>query len=206
MERGLISGLFWGALASALVVAIISLVSGLPLRTAATPSSVDVGVPAGSEFNRNRPEALPVIPQAEVAGKIAQAPEVTAPETEAAPRPDTEPAATPEPKVSQPDAPEAPPAVTYDGPLAGQGDAGGARVQGDAPALSTPQTATETVPTAPAMPVIRRAAKIVQTEVEPPAPTPAPEPAPEVAAAPEAPTVEAEPAVTAPPRATGSRD
>ncbi len=197
MERGLISGLFWGALVSALVVAIISLVSGLPLRTAATPSSVDVGVPAGSEFNRNRPEALPVIPQAEVAGKIAQAPEVTAPETEAAPRPDTEPAATPAPKVSQPDAPEAPPAVTYDGPLAGPGDA---------PALSTPQTATETVPTAPAMPVIRRAAKIVQTEVEPPAPTPAPEPAPEVAAAPEAPTVEAEPAVTAPPRATGSRD
>ncbi len=199
MARGLIFGLFWGALVSALVVAIISLVSGLPLRTAQAPSSVDVGVPAGSEFNRNRPESIPVIPQAEVADIIADAPAVAAPQTEAAPETDTEPAATPAPEVSQPVAPEAPSTQTGDGPLASLGDAGGALVQGDAPALSTPPTDTETVPTAPTMPVIRRAAKIVQTEVEPPAPTPAPEPAPEVAA-PQAPSLEIEPAVTAAPK------
>ena len=143
MARGFISGLFWGALVSSFVVAVVSLATQPDIGPAEVPSSVDVAVPAGSEFNRNRPEAPPVIPQAEVPVAPADAPVVAAPDAETAPSADTQPAAAP---VSAVDAPTTPVAPSADGaalPSAGQGDDGASSVSASAPAFVLPGAQSE---------------------------------------------------------------
>ena len=66
MFKGFSAGLLWGAIASVLTVAVVSLVTEVAVQTAGNPESEDLEVPAGSEFNRNRPESVPVIPEAKV--------------------------------------------------------------------------------------------------------------------------------------------
>jgi polysaccharide deacetylase 2 family uncharacterized protein YibQ len=188
----------------------ISLFSGLPPRSAEIPSSVNVGVPAGSEFKRNRPETLPVIPQAEVAGQAGtagDAPQVGDTISETAPSADTASAAAPAPTVSVPDAPLSVDADSGLQPSAGQGDTQPPGLAGQ-PSMGSPDATVETVPTAPSMPVIRKSGEIVPREEPDPKPAaaaalPAP-PAQETAELPEtepalpAETTEAQTEVDAP--------
>lgn len=88
-----------------------------PAATPATaPAAAIVEVPAGSEFNRPKPETDPVIPGAEAEPVTAALPSVSVPQAESAPvQTDAGPAAIPEtaPVPTAPAAPEpaAPPAV-----------------------------------------------------------------------------------------------
>ncbi|MEM8629774.1 MAG: divergent polysaccharide deacetylase family protein [Pseudomonadota bacterium] len=104
MRRGFIAGLIWGAIVCLLVtVAASALIrpSSVTLAEADAnaaddaPAPGQVRLPPGSEFNRNRPETTPVIPEAETARSSDSAPSVATPETEAAPVADTSPAGTP---------------------------------------------------------------------------------------------------------------
>ena len=166
--RGFVSGLFWGAIASVLTIAVVSLVTEVAVQTAGAPQSQNVEVPAGSEFNRNRPETRPVIPEAEEPATIDPAPEVGAADTESAPATDTAAAAAPTPDIEAPDSPEAPEAQS-DGQVALQGTGTDPdQSTPSTPTLSAAEPVTETVPTAPSMPQIIQPNQQAQTEVEEP--------------------------------------
>ncbi|MEM6635260.1 MAG: divergent polysaccharide deacetylase family protein [Pseudomonadota bacterium] len=143
MGRGFISGLIWGAVVSGLVVALASLLSPAPqeLVIAApaeeAPPADGVAVPAGSEFNRNRPETTPLIPEAKPTDRPVAAPAVAAPQAESAPTADTVSAGVPQPDAALPQGLDVP---SIEAPL-------GPRVteQGD----SAPTTTAPTGPSAP---------------------------------------------------------
>ena len=101
MGRGLISGLIWGSVFSLTVLLIAAVLAPVEKQTeiarAEGPAQDDLDVPAGSEFNRERPEMDPVLPEPDEP-PVAEAPLPTLPGTGAAapPAADTAPADQPE--------------------------------------------------------------------------------------------------------------
>lgn len=152
MFRGLISGLIMGAIICGLVLATLSLVVGPPRPAAEAPNSVDVAVPAGSEFNRDRPEAPPVIPGSEDTSGGETAPLVANAEGEATPLADTTPASVPDSASEAPDELAAPSTsegtVTYS---PGDGDTSEQNA-GTSPTIAQPTISEEGVPTTPEQP------------------------------------------------------
>lgn len=100
MARGFLSGIVFGAVVSGVGLVTASQLAGtVEMRLSEPePEAEAVRVPPGSEFNRERPESKPVLPQSE------ERPEGTAPPTAPAaeggglapPVPDTRPAVAPE--------------------------------------------------------------------------------------------------------------
>lgn len=154
MLRGLFSGLIWGLVLSALGLAVISLAMGPPIPRAIAPDPVDVAVPAGSEFNRNRPEAPPVIPGSEETGSAGDAPLVTEAETEPAPLADTTSADVPQSDSVAPEVAEAPD-TDSDTLLFSDGDSQISEQDANAtPEIVVPDESDEQIPEAPDMPVL----------------------------------------------------
>ena len=194
MKRGFYSGLFWGALVSVAILAMASLL-GTPPQTPDAPSSVDVAVPAGSEFNRNRPDARPVLPQVEEAARIDASPAVTAATSETAPSAtDTQSAATPLPALDAPATPAAPADPASRLPQISTAPATGAAAP-SSPTLGAGVVTREAVPTAPALPspTIGNGTVAPQTRVTALQPEEAANPAPTIGA-----QSEASPAADAP--------
>ncbi len=152
MFRGLISGLIMGAIICGLVLATLSLVVGPPGPSAEAPSSVDVAIPAGSEFNQNRPEAPPVIPGSEETGGVGGAPLVAEAEGEMTPVADTAPASVPVSGSNAPDEMAAP--ATDDNNLVFSlgDDQAEEQNTSESPNISGPTNSGEAVPDTPDLP------------------------------------------------------
>ncbi len=95
MGRGFFAGILWGGVIGALTIALASQLTGRRELPASVPQRAEVEVPAGSEFNRPRPETEPVLPE-----------------------PDAPPAAAAPVVVAEPEPPAAPPAAPGDTPVA----------------------------------------------------------------------------------------
>jgi uncharacterized protein len=105
LGRGFFAGILWGAVIGALTIALASQLTGRRELPASVPQRAEVEVPPGSEFNRPRPEAEPVLPEPD-APPVAAAPVAVAePEPPAAPpeAPGDEPAAVPETALAAPE-------------------------------------------------------------------------------------------------------
>ena len=162
MFRGLISGLFWGLIVSALGLAVVSLMADLSKDV---PNSVDVAVPEGSEFNRNRPEAVPVIPGTEGNNTDGATPLVTAAEGEAAPVADTASAAVPN-SGTQALTGLAAPDTNSEGLSVSLGDSG-VQSGGATPTIASPTPVDEDAPETPAKPDPNLVPEGVTPEAEP---------------------------------------
>ena len=152
MFRGFLSGLLFGAVICAFGLASLSLLSP-PGPRGEAPGSVDVAVPAGSEFNRNRPEAPPIIPGSEDTGGNDNAPLVTGAEGEAAPATDTASAGVPNTDGEAPTEPQAPSTDTAGDLRAPAADQVEDNVAGNAAQLASGGAADESVPDAPDQPI-----------------------------------------------------
>ncbi|MDJ0627203.1 MAG: divergent polysaccharide deacetylase family protein [Rhodobacter sp.] len=104
MGRGFLSGIVWGVIVAALGLGVASQFAGRVDLTSPEPEVAAVAVPPGSEFNRERPETQPALPQNEGRPAATEPPQVPAVEPGALSPPvaDTEPAA--EPETGQPEA------------------------------------------------------------------------------------------------------
>ena len=151
MLRGLISGLIWGALFSGCLLVALSVLSGNPPAPGVEPDSVDVAVPAGSEFNRNRPETTPLIPGTEELGAGETAPTVATGDREDAPVAETASADAPETGNVSIDTMNAPETAS-DGSIQTSDGENGAEQTAMAPKIATPGSDSETVPQAPEQP------------------------------------------------------
>ena len=128
MGRGFLSGIIWGALVSLIVLVVASRFGGVMDLKLPAPEAEAVNVPAGSEFNQERPDAPPVLPATEGRPGSSETPAVGTPEpAPASPTlPETSPAATPETGAVDETglgAPEV--AVAPEIALGGDGDGGG---------------------------------------------------------------------------------
>ena len=178
MIRGLISGLFWGAVFAFLILAGASLL-GKYVPGGAAPEQAAVEVPAGSSFDRDAPEGPAEIPDTDATVAVTDAPKVSEPEAETeTPLADTTTAVQPETTGEAPANPlDAPEPVESPGSIAlGQ----------DQPVLPTPQAEAPEAPALDVTPAAPEEAPSAEAEVEV-AEEAEPEAAPEPAPAPEAP-------------------
>lgn len=94
--RGILSGLIVGGVTSLVLLGAASQYLPEVRLSAAAPKPGAVAVPAGSEFNAERPDAPPILPGTEARPENTQAPMVSEPEAAAESLPDTTPLQTPE--------------------------------------------------------------------------------------------------------------
>ncbi len=96
MLRGLITGTVTGGLAAAIIVVLASQFLPVIRLVAIAPEPGEVAVPAGSEFNAERPDTKPVLPATEARPDAVNVPGVSQPTSVSEPSLDTSPADTPQ--------------------------------------------------------------------------------------------------------------
>lgn len=107
MARGLLSGVAWGLAVSTAVVVVVSQVGARREFAVEPPAAAAVDLPPGTEFNRARPDAKPVLPDSDPAPETVETVPLPAPTPDAQPEPldaDAPPeAATPEVDLALPE-------------------------------------------------------------------------------------------------------
>ena len=139
MGRGFLSGIFLGAIVSAVLLFVSSQVLERQTLSFPKPSASAVEVPAGTEFDQARPESDPVVPQTETrpgGDAVVEAP-VPDDAPDAPPALDTSALEVPTPSVEAPDALETVTVDDAEAPNAPGGDSQAA--VGDVSELSTPE-------------------------------------------------------------------
>lgn len=151
MGRGFLSGIFMGAIVSAVLIFVSSQVLDRQELSFPKPSASAVEVPAGTEFDQARPETNPVLPNSETrptADAVVEAP-VPDDAPDAPPALDTTALEVPTPEVEAPETLETVEIEPSDAPTAPSGDSQAAVGEiseletPDAPA-NAPETQTET--------------------------------------------------------------
>ncbi|MGG7644563.1 divergent polysaccharide deacetylase family protein [Rhodovulum sp. YNF3179] len=209
MGRGLLSGFIWGAVVSILVLGVASLFAPPPVERSGAPAQDRMEMPAGSAFNREKPDTDPVLPVPDlpVDGEAAQ-PAAPDDEIGAPPVTDTAPASPPD--VVQSVEPQAPaPGPVEPAPIAPRAEESGPAIPegalgvpvpdveipmpsgDDSPAAlpDVPQPPAPDEDAAPEAPAETAGAGVTGEEVETaeaetaePAPQPAPDATPEAPA------------------------
>ncbi len=159
--KGILAGFVTGAVISGLGLALGERYLPVVDLQPAPPEAGEVAVPAGSEFNAERPDAPPVLPGTEAAPESAPAPEVAVPGPASDALPDTTPLDTPQAEPLAETAltppPEAPTPVIVSSDEAG--------------VLSKPELAQPDAPEVDAGPVPEETASLPVTGAVPASPT-----------------------------------
>ena len=138
MGRGFLSGIFLGAIVSAVLLFVSSQVLERQTLSFPKPSASAVEVPAGTEFDQARPESDPVVPNSETrpsADAVVEAP-VPDDAPDAPPALDTSALEVPTPEVAAPQTLETVAIEDSDAPTAPEGDSQAS--VGDVSELRTP--------------------------------------------------------------------
>lgn len=160
MGRGLISGIFWGAIVGVFIVVLASQMAVQQDLTLPRPNATPVEVPVGTEFNQPRPESNPVVPGTDATPsgeEVALAPLSPAGDVDTPPNAETESGSVPVTGGGAPESGDAP--VEGSAPEIEIGESEEAPVQepvetvvvpSEAPGVSLPQVSQEAAPAAPA--------------------------------------------------------
>jgi len=101
MVRGILSGIVSGTVVSGVIVVGAAQFAPETVLVLQAPESGEVAVPAGSEFNAERPDTAPVLPATEGRPGLVLVPDVSQPGAVSAPAVDTSPAGAPKAGVAE---------------------------------------------------------------------------------------------------------